>query len=276
MAYAGDEIYSCVPEVNISAIVPEVATGFWSVVDSNSTAAIINPTQASTIIENLETGITEVVWSLDNGVCGTVSTDTLLISHNVPPQAFNDTFNIGVNEVIDLGLIRNDDLRASDVNIYINTPLVLGETQRNFEDVQFANNLGDSLSRFTYFAAENAVGTETFEYEICNKECPDLCSTATAVIRIGENVDCEAPNLVTPNNDGFNDSFIVPCLVNHPGSSITIFNRWGDEVHRSDNYQNDWFGTYENELLPTGTYYYLLEVNNASGTVLNGYLFLQR
>jgi len=53
VAYAGDEIYSCDPEVNISAIVPEVATGFWSVVDSNNTAAIINPTQASTIIEKI-------------------------------------------------------------------------------------------------------------------------------------------------------------------------------------------------------------------------------
>jgi len=192
----------------------------------------------------LETGVTQVVWSLDNGVCGTVSSDTLSISYNVLPQAANDTFSIGVNEVIDLGLIRNDILSGGDVNIYINTPLVLGETQRNFEDVQFANNLADSLSRFTYFAGENTVGTETFEYEICNKECPDLCSTATAVIRIGENY-------------------------NHPGSSITIFNRWGDEVYRSDNYQNDWFGTYEDGLLPTGTYYYLLEVNNVSGTVLN-------
>ena len=274
IAYAGAEIFSCDPEVNIAAIAPEIAAGSWSVVDPNSTAAIINPTQAATTVANLETGVTELVWSLDNGVCGIVSTDTLLISYNVTPQAVNDTFNIGVNEVIDLGLIRNDELRANDINIYINTPLALGETQRNFEDVQFANNLADSLSRFTYFAAENAVGTEVFEYEICNKECPDLCSTATAVIRIGENVDCEAPNLVTPNNDGFNDSFIVPCLFNNPGSSITIFNRWGDEIYRSDNYQNDWEGTYEDGLLPTGTYYYLLEVNNASGTVLNGYLFL--
>ena len=78
------------------------------------------------------------------------------------------------------------------------------------------------------------------------------------------------------NEDGFNDSFIIPCLANHPGSSITIFNRWGDEVYRSDNYQNDWEGTYNGELLPTGTYYYLLEVNDAAGTTLNGYLFLQR
>ena len=89
-------------------------------------------------------------------------------------------------------------------------------------------------------------------------------------------MDCEAPNLVTPNNDGDNDAFIVPCLANHPGSSITFFNRWGDEVFRSDNYQNDWQGTYQGEQLPTGTYYYLLEVNDASGTVLNGFLFLQR
>ena len=275
VAFAGDAIFSCEPQVNIEAIAPEVADGFWSVVGADNSAAIINPTQSSTIVENLPVGITQLVWSLDNGVCGVVSTDTLRISHNVPPVAVNDTFSIGVNEVIDLGLIRNDDLQASDINIYINTPLSLGNTQRNFEDVEFASSIA-TQSRFTYFADENAVGTEVFEYEICNQECPDLCSTATVTINIGENIDCVAPHLVTPNEDGNNDTFIIPCLFNHPGSSITIFNRWGDEVYRDDNYQNDWDGTFQNGLLPTGTYYYLLEVNDAAGTTLSGYLFLQR
>ncbi|MEM6320140.1 MAG: gliding motility-associated C-terminal domain-containing protein, partial [Bacteroidota bacterium] len=275
VAYAGGEIFSCDPEVEIAAIAPEIAKGSWSIADPTNSAAIINPTNAQTVVANLETGVTKLVWSLDNGVCGVVSTDTLEISYNVPPTAVTDSFSIGVNEVIDLGLIRNDELKANDINIYINDPLQLGETQRNFEEVEFANNL-DSLSRYTYFAAENAVGTEIFEYEICNKECPDLCSSAMVVIQIGEDVECEAPELVTPNDDGFNDTFIIPCLANHPNSSITIFNRWGDEIYRSDNYQNDWGGTYNGELLPTGTYYYLLEVNDAAGTTLNGYLFLQR
>jgi gliding motility-associated-like protein len=58
------------------------------------------------------------------------------------------------------------------------------------------------------------------------------------------------PNVITPNGDGRNDTFVLP---NRSGYSIKIYNRWGQEVFSSDAYNNDW-GTNAN----TGTYYYVL------------------
>jgi gliding motility-associated-like protein len=42
---------------------------------------------------------------------------------------------------------------------------------------------------------------------------------------------------------------------------VIIINRWGSEVFRSTDYQNDFDGTWEGGELPAGTYYYLVRLN---------------
>ncbi len=63
--------------------------------------------------------------------------------------------------------------------------------------------------------------------------------------------------LITPNDDGINDAFIVK-QNRAPGDQfeLIVYNRYGDEVYSSSNYQNDWKGTYEGKRLPDGSYYY--------------------
>lgn len=70
-------------------------------------------------------------------------------------------------------------------------------------------------------------------------------------------------NIITPNQDGKNDAWIVEQLLTPtPGIDqveVKIYTRWGQEVYTSPNYQNDWAGQDKNNrLLPSGTYYYLL------------------
>ena len=69
---------------------------------------------------------------------------------------------------------------------------------------------------------------------------------------------------------------MIPCLQLHEGSQIEIFNRWGDEVFTSNNYQGEWDGTLNGQSLPVGTYFYILKINDPDKTILNGYIFLQR
>jgi len=98
-------------------------------------------------------------------------------------------------------------------------------------------------------------------------------------IRIGEEVQCDAPNIISPNNDGVNDAFIIPCLLNeeeYPNSQLMIFNRWGDEVYRSPvPYPNDWEGTFNGADLPVDTYFYVLKLGDGSEP-LTGFLLIQR
>jgi gliding motility-associated-like protein/uncharacterized repeat protein (TIGR01451 family) len=89
-----------------------------------------------------------------------------------------------------------------------------------------------------------------------------------------DNADFIIPNIITPNGDGSNDTFKIKGLENYPGTQVTIFNRWGNEVYRSGNYTNDWDGSQLNE----GTYYYLIlrKEKTGSTTTFKGWMFIKR
>lgn len=77
-------------------------------------------------------------------------------------------------------------------------------------------------------------------------------------------------NYVTPNNDGYNDSFFVEGLRNiFTDFTMTIYNRWGELVWKGDHSKEDWNGIAsvakvgsENNSVPVGTYYFVLELND--------------
>lgn len=73
------------------------------------------------------------------------------------------------------------------------------------------------------------------------------------VITLPEDERIRIPNVFTPNGDGRNDTFVID-YKGSEGLDLTIFNRWGAEVYRNTNYQNNWDGGLLNE----GTYYYLV------------------
>lgn len=83
------------------------------------------------------------------------------------------------------------------------------------------------------------------------------------------------PNLFTPNGDGTNDTFEIRGLALFGANELTIVNRWGNEVYKTENYQNTWTGDGLNE----GTYYYVLKVRETamdSWKVYKGYITLIR
>ncbi|QJB33962.1 DUF11 domain-containing protein [Chitinophaga oryzae] len=73
--------------------------------------------------------------------------------------------------------------------------------------------------------------------------------------------DIFIPNVITPNGDGRNDRFMIIGISRYPNSSLFIYNRWGNQVYQSKNYQNEWDG----HGLSEGTYYYVLKLRTAEG-----------
>ncbi len=68
------------------------------------------------------------------------------------------------------------------------------------------------------------------------------------------------PNVITPNGDGKNDEFFITGL--EKGTKLTIFNRWGDVVFTTNNYNNDWGG----KNLTEGVYFYVLDLPSKETT----------
>lgn len=66
-------------------------------------------------------------------------------------------------------------------------------------------------------------------------------------------------NLITPNGDGFNDTWKVDNLIEYAECKLTILNRYGMVVYESVGYDNSWNGSKTNgTMVSDGTYYYII------------------
>ncbi len=74
-------------------------------------------------------------------------------------------------------------------------------------------------------------------------------------------------NVITPNNDGKNDLFVVKGLSNYPGSVLRIVDRAGRLLYSATDYQNNWNGTYNGKPLNEDTYYYIIDLGKGKGVV---------
>ncbi|MGE0090891.1 MAG: gliding motility-associated C-terminal domain-containing protein, partial [Bacteroidales bacterium] len=88
-------------------------------------------------------------------------------------------------------------------------------------------------------------------------------------------------DFVTPNSDGYNDTWII----SRPYDShveVRIFNRWGQLVYEDFNYQNDWDGrgvkNRLGEYVTPGTYFYIVKIFDKQAEIVverNGFLTIR-
>lgn len=70
----------------------------------------------------------------------------------------------------------------------------------------------------------------------------------------------------SPNGDGTNDKWLVTNGASCASQIIAkVFNRYGSPVYQSDNYKNDWDGTYKGKPVPDATYYYVVTYRLING-----------
>lgn len=75
----------------------------------------------------------------------------------------------------------------------------------------------------------------------------------------------EIPNIITPNNDGFNDTWIIKNIGLYPDAEILVYNRWGKLVFRTKNIaENPWDGRSNGKPVPADSYHYILYLNDGS------------
>jgi gliding motility-associated-like protein len=75
-------------------------------------------------------------------------------------------------------------------------------------------------------------------------------------------IEITPPNTFTPNGDGINDTWAIKDITAFPKCNVKIFSRYGQEVFQSTGYSKEWDGTYKGKLLATGTYYYVIKLDD--------------
>ncbi|MBA9076121.1 gliding motility-associated C-terminal domain-containing protein [Rufibacter quisquiliarum] len=103
--------------------------------------------------------------------------------------------------------------------------------------------------------------TTTYQVTVTNENgCTD---TESITLEVTENYSVlQAFNLLTPNNDGVNDKWVIQNIDFYRNNEVKVFDRAGRVVFQQKGYRNTWDGTYQNAPLAAGTYYYIVDFGN--------------
>ncbi|PHN05442.1 T9SS type B sorting domain-containing protein [Flavilitoribacter nigricans] len=263
--YAGPDTVAC---NNRGVFILEAArptsgsTGQWTSEDGDPIFSF--PNQPVTEVRGLREGENVFYWTVDEGYCGEGSTDSVTVTYKLPPVVNDESFEIEFQQATEVNLLANDQVPAGT-----RTEIVSGPDQGVLE------SLGDG--NFEYVPNFNFVGFDQVNYAVISEGC--ITAEGTATFMVGTDARCQAPNVITPNGDNINDTFTVPCLLDldrFPESQVIIFNRWGDEVFRSNMpYQNNWDGRFNGQELPADTYFYVINFGNGEPRQ-TGFVMIQR
>jgi gliding motility-associated-like protein len=82
------------------------------------------------------------------------------------------------------------------------------------------------------------------------------------------------PTACTPNGDNAHDTWeLINLDEAYPDNVVRVYNRWGNILFESipgDYNANVWDGTYKGEVLPVGSYYFIIELNNDEQESITG------
>ncbi len=95
--------------------------------------------------------------------------------------------------------------------------------------------------------------------------CADSVTIPISINTVTEEISSLIPNAISPNGDDKNDVWKLDFLrFLDTDITVDIFNRWGQSVFHSDGYEFPWDGTFNGVLVPDGTYFYVINLNDNS------------
>lgn len=213
-------------------------------------------------------------------LCGNARWDTVFVKVRTPEFIITDTLSICDGDSVEVnneyikdpGLFNIDTLKAPDLCdsiIYQHYVEVLPLPEPiGFDSVFCPPDLvmlspGDSLGSFVWSTGETSpsilVGdTGVFWVDVNRAGC-----IVRAYFHLAEGDDCFtpliAPNVFSPNGDGFNDTYQFEEVRGIDYFELRIFNRWGSEVFASADITESWDGSFNGTPLGEGVYYYILK-----------------
>jgi gliding motility-associated-like protein len=262
-ADAGQDQIACGNDFAVlNALPTSLSSGQWSVFLGNGIFERVN--QPDTEVSNLRAGDNLYIWSLSYLSCTNFDRDTVAVFYQTTPVPRDDQATVPFASEISIQVLNNDNLPAAyTIDVVVNPSHGMLSPRAD--------------GSFSFIANPNYVGVDQFVYEVCATGCPGLCGRATVFLQIGDDSVCDAPNIITPNGDGTNDVFFIPCLSSDlfPNNKVSIYNEYGGVIFEESPYSNNWQGTYKGQDVPVGTYFYVIDFGEGR-PVSKGFLIIKR
>ena len=153
------------------------------------------------------------------------------------------------------------------------------DTIRPLEIIEVINNSDAESYEWSFQGEQNTDQNPEFMSEIEGDFCLTLVTnnsfncrdTFTYCFPVYDNLELITTNSLTPNNDGFNDLWIIEGTQQFT-LIVNIYDRWGGLVYSSKDYENDFDGTANNGELLEGTYFYVITAVENPEVKKSGYI----
>lgn len=202
--------------------------------------------------------VTSSVFPIDSLCAGEY---TMIITGSGPGESDPIMFTVTSPEIITLGvdtIICESEEGALDGSILVD---VAGGVTPYFYDWSPEGpdgpiNTGLEAGIYSLQVTdENGCEALLSNMEVCSGIPPEQCNY-------------EGLTVMTPNNDGMNDVFILDCALvgTHTSSQLDFYDRYGRKVFGVVDYDNTWNGVDENgDALIEGSYYWVYQANFPNG-----------
>lgn len=183
---------------------------------------------------NVNSGAYSFIYSeLTSGICPTLLTDTMSLG------VYSFNYGITGDTAVDQYATTTFEAFGGQTYLWDADPLIIDATsaQQSVEitdPVMFAVTITDSNS--CIYRDSISIGLLTTELQIAT--------------------------IITPNNDGFNDAWVIIAPTDYGPIKVTVTNPFGQVVYTNDDYLSDWMGDFGGNSLPNGAYYYIVENEN--------------
>jgi gliding motility-associated-like protein len=131
-------------------------------------------------------------------------------------------------------------------------------------------SVNDTLAQNTW-----AIPVNTTEYILTVTDINGCSDKDTIYIEVKKDYNLVVPTLITPNGDGYNDTWTIKNIDLYPENEVLIFNREGQKIFGMSEYDNSWDGRYRNNAVPDGTYYFVLKFTD-TGHIVKGAITVVR
>ena len=184
-----------------------------------------------------------------------IGTHTITYTYTLGPCVATDieTITINTSPIVIQSTIEQESCSEGGLMIHAHPMHGLGYYAYQWSDGSLENPL-------TYANAGN--------YNVLISDAND-CYTLLDNIVVDSSLSCiEMTNTFSPNNDGINDTWNLD-FSTYNEAKLVIFNKWGSEVASFNELNISWDGIYEGSDLPAGTYYYIVQLTESTGNVID-------
>ena len=212
---------------------------------------------------------------------GTATAEVCGYEDPIPPAAFDDDIHVvykaGVTGTVNV-LYNDESYTSPIVTSEVDLDPSSAGIQNTFMSPAYGTFTVDTSGNVTYYPFEGFTGTGAISYTI--HDAQGLVSKP-GNINITQSIpqhELKATELITPNEDGLNDAFVIGYTNLKKQNKLKIYDRNGQELFTQANYKNDWTGELPNgKKAEAGIYYFVFqEGEDSNQRELKGVVELRR